>query len=306
MADTQTILIAGGSGLIGHKLQQRFLAQGHRVRLLGRGNKGKENEGKFYWDPAKGELDEAALEGVTWLINLAGEAVAGPKWTESRRRAITDSRVNSTRLLWQAVARTGHIPHKVLCASAVGYYGSVTVPHIFTETDGPGNEFLSEVCVQWEAETDKFRTELHVPTVTLRIGVVLAEDGGALQEIAKPMRKFMGAVPGSGKQWVPWIHIDDVVGIIHHTLQQPDTKGIYNAVAPTHANFEELAKAVAQTLGKRLAPINVPGFAIALAMGEQAEIVLEGSRVSADKIVAAGYTFQFTELQFACDDLLKR
>lgn len=306
MADTQTILIAGGSGLIGHKLQQRFLAQGHQVRLLGRGNKGKETEGKFYWDPAKGEIDETAFIGVTWLINLAGEAVAGPKWTENRRQAILNSRVDSTRLLWQTAQRTGHIPHKVLCASAVGYYGSVTVDHIFTETDGPGKEFLSDVCVAWEDETDHFRTDLHVPTVTLRIGVVLAEDGGALQEIVKPMRKLMGAVLGSGKQWVPWIHIDDMVGIIHHTLEQAPVKGTYNAVAPTHANFEDLTKAAANSLGKRLAPVNVPGFAIALALGEQAEIVLEGSRASADKIASTGYVFQFTDLQFACDDLLKR
>lgn len=306
MAEKQIILMAGGSGLIGQKLQERFLAQGHEVRLLGRGYRGKEHENKFYWDPAEGVMDEAALGGVTWLINLAGEAVAGKKWTETRRRTIIDSRVISTRLLWQAMARTGYVPQKVVAASAVGYYGTVTTDHIFTETDGPGEGFLSEVCVKWETETDCFRTELHVPTVTLRIGVVLSAEGGALQEIAKPTRRFMGTVPGSGKQWVPWIHIDDLADIIQHTLENPEVQGVYNAVAPVYTNFEEWVHAAAKSLGKRVAPVHIPGVAVALAMGEQAEIVLEGSRVSAEKIMDTGFSFRFTDIQFACDDLLKR
>lgn len=305
MADKQTILIAGGSGLIGKKLQARFVSEGHEVRLLGRGYKGSRSRDRFYWDPSKGEMDGEALRDVTWLVNLAGAAVAGERWTERRKKEIMDSRVDSTRLLVETIRETGYKPGKVLSASAVGYYGAVTVPVIFTENSKAGTDFLARVCVQWEAEAARFRTELGIPVVIIRIGVVLAREGGALQQIVKPMRMLAGAVPGSGKQWVPWIHIDDLAGIMHYTLQQPGTEGVYNGVSLQYTNFEQLGRAAARSLHKILSPVNVPGFLIRLALGEQAGIVLEGSRVSAEKIGMAGYPFRYVDIQTACDHLLK-
>jgi len=305
MHNRQVILITGGSGLIGHKLREIFLAQGHEVRILGRGNKGKRAEGKYDWNPATGEIDDAALQGVTWLIHLAGEAVAGKRWTEARKKAIIDSRVQSTSVLVEAIKRTGHKPQKVLAASAVGYYGMVTVPHIFAETDPAGNDFLAHVCVLWEKETARFRTELNIPTVTVRIGVVLSAEGGALQQIVGPIRMYMGGILGSGKQWLPWIHVDDLTGIIRFALDTESVQGTYNAAAPQHTSFAHMCRAAAKSLHRPLLPVPVPGFAIKMILGkEQADIVLKGSRISTEKIQNAGYKFQFTDVQKACDDLL--
>jgi len=304
MAAKQIILITGGSGLIGNKLQTLFNGQGHEVRLLGRGFKGKKAQGKYYWNPEKGEIDESALEDVTWLIHLAGESVAGKLWTKERKKVIIESRTESTKLLISTIEKTGFKPTKVLCASAVGYYGSVTADDIFTEKDTHGKDFLAEVCVLWETETAKFKLELDIQTVIMRIGVVLAEEGGALQEIVKPMRFVMGAVLGTGRQWVPWIHIDDLVDMVSFALHKKETGGIYNAVAPQFTNFKQLTEAAAKTLKKFVAPVNVPKFALKVALGEQSVIVLEGSRVSPDKIIQEGYEFQFTDIQQAMDDLL--
>lgn len=305
MVNKQVILITGGSGLIGRRLQEIFLAAGHEVRTLGRGNQGKQAQGKYYWNPATGEMDDEALNGVTWLIHLAGEPVAGKKWTDARKKTIVDSRVQSTRLLIDSIKRTGHKPQKVLAASAVGYYGMVTVPHVFTETDPAGNDFLAQVCVLWENETARFQTELNIPTATIRIGVVLSDKGGALQQIVAPIRMYMGGILGSGKQWLPWIHVDDLTGIIQFALENPNAQGTYNAAAPQHTRFAQMCRAAAKSLHRPLLPIPVPGFIIKIMLGkEQADIVLKGSRISAEKIQNAGYKFQFTDIQKACDDLL--
>ena len=305
MAAKQVVLITGGSGLIGTKLKKLFTANGHEVRLLGRSYKGQETEGKYYWDPSKNEMDENALKGVTWLVHLAGENVAGKIWTKDQRKRIIDSRVDSTKLLISTIEKTGYKPQKVVAASAVGYYGSVTTKDIFTENDKPGTDFLAQVCVLWENETSKFKLELDIETVIIRIGVVLAGEGGALQEIVKPMRFVMGVILGSGKQWVPWIHIDDLVGIIHFSLQTKNVGGIYNAVAPQFTTFSQLVKAAAKSLNRFISPIHVPKPALKTVLGEQAIIVLEGTRVSPEKIQAIGYSFRFTDIQKASDDLLK-
>lgn len=305
MATKEIVLITGASGLIGSRLKARLLADGHEVRVLGRNNKGKENEGKYDWNPAENEMDERALKDVTVLVHLAGESVAGKLWTKERKEAILQSRIQSSRLLVETITRTGYKPRKFIAASAVGYYGSFTSDKIFHEEDLPAHDFLADVCVQWEKENTNFSLELNIPSVILRIGVVLAKEGGALQEIVKPMRFLMGAVLGSGKQWVAWIHIDDLVGIIHFSVADEKAQGIYNAVAPAFTNFKELTYAAAKSMNRFVSPIPVPKPVIKAALGEQAVIVLEGSRVSSEKIREAGYVFQFEQIQAALDDLLK-
>ncbi|MCG9911337.1 MAG: TIGR01777 family oxidoreductase [Flavobacteriales bacterium] len=300
-----TILITGGSGLIGKKLTALFTAKGHDVRHLGRGFKNREAEGLYYWNPLLGEIDEKSLKGATILIHLAGESVAGKSWSEERKKNIIDSRVKSTELLVETINKTGYKPQKVIAASATGYYGAVTGPHIFIENDAPGKDFLAQVCVQWEEASSRFEKELHISLAIMRIGVVLAREGGALQEIVKPMRFAMGAVLGTGKQWVPWIHIDDLAAIMGHLVNNQELTGVYNAVSPGHANFEVLTKASAKSLNRFVSPFNIPGAALRMALGEQSVIVLEGSRVSSKKISETGYTFLYPEIQRACDSLLK-
>jgi uncharacterized protein (TIGR01777 family) len=300
-----TILITGGSGLLGTCLTSFFSDKGFTVRQLGRGNKGKEAQGLFYWNPDKNEIDPEALHGVDMLIHLAGETVAGKAWTAERKKRILDSRTQSTRLLLDTIRSTGFRPKKVLAASATGYYGAVTRDVIFSENDQAGMDFLAQVCVGWEKETSRFWNELSIPLATLRIGVVLARGGGALEEMVRPMRFAFGATPGSGRQWVPWIHIADVAGIMLHLIQEPGITGTFNLTAPDYARMSEMMKAAARSLNRFLSPFPVPAFLLKTILGEQAILVLEGSRVSSGRIRDTGYTFQFPEIQTACDDLLK-
>jgi uncharacterized protein (TIGR01777 family) len=299
------ILITGGSGLLGTYLTSFFSHKGFTVRQLGRGNKGKEAQGLFYWNPEKNEIDAEALRGVDVLIHLAGETVAGKAWTADRKKRILDSRIQSTRLLLDTIQSSGFLPKKVLAASATGYYGAVTRDVVFTEADGSGKDFLAQVCVSWEEETSRFWNELSIPLATLRIGVVLARGGGALEEMVRPMRFAFGATPGSGRQWVPWIHIADVAGIMLHLLEKQEVTGTFNLTAPGHAVMSDLMKAAARSMNRFLSPFSVPSFALRAILGEQALIVVEGSRVSSARIRETGYTFQFPEIQATCDDLLK-
>jgi uncharacterized protein (TIGR01777 family) len=250
-------------------------------------------------------MDEEALKGTDYLIHLAGESVAGKTWSDERKKRIMESRTLSTRLLLDTILRTGYKPAKVIAASASGYYGTVTSDRIFTETDPAGSDFLAEVCVRWEGESNRFFKEAGIPTAIVRIGVVLAREGGALQEMVRPMRFAFGAVPGTGKQWVPWIHIADLTGIILYLVQHPELTGTFNAAAPGYADMNTLMKAASKSMNRFVSPFPVPAFALKAMLGEQAVIVLEGSRISGEKISRTGYTFRFPGIQEACDDLLK-
>ncbi len=301
----ETVLITGGSGLLGSYLTPLLKEKGYQVRLLGRGFRNRQSEGLFYWDPEKDEIDAEALNGADYLIHLAGESVAGKSWSDERKKRIMESRTLSTRLLLNTITRTGYKPAKVIAASATGYYGSATSDRIFSETDPAGSDFLADVCVRWEGESARFAKEAEIPLATVRIGVVLAREGGALQEMVRPMRFAFGAVPGTGKQWVPWIHIADVAGIILHLIQNPGLTGTFNLTAPGFADMNTLMKAASKSMNRFVSPLPVPAFALKAMLGEQAIIVLEGSRVSGEKISRSGYTFRFAGIQEACDDLLK-
>lgn len=299
----QVVLITGGSGLIGNAFSERMKAEGHEVRLLGRAFKGKESEGKYYWNLERGEIDEKALSGITWLVHLAGEPVAGKRWTTSRKKAIVDSRVKSTELLLDAIERTGNKPKHVVSASAVGYYGAVTSEQVFTETDVPGHDFLAKVCVEWEKQASRFKEELNIPVSVVRIGVVFSKDGGALRQILQPMRMGAGINLGSGRQWLPWIHIDDLVSMIHFLLQR-ELEGTYNAVAPQTVTFSDVNREAAKRMNRFVFPLGIPKFLLELALGEQAAIVVEGSRVTPQKVQKNGFAFSYPHIKSALGDIL--
>jgi len=306
MSKREVILLAGGSGLLGTELASAFKKDGNEVRLLGRSFKGREAGGLYYWNPANGEMDAEALKDVTILINLAGESVAGKLWTDTRKDQILGSRVDSVRLLADTISVSGYRPQKIIQASAVGIYGAKSGSDIFTEETAPASDFLASVCTAWENEAKKFEEELNIPLCIVRIGVVLASEGGALYEIVKPMKFAVGAVLGTGRQWVPWIHIVDIAGIFNHLVKNRELTGVFNAVSPNPVNFEQLTRAAAKSLNRFVSPINVPAFALKIALGEQAVIVLEGTRVSADKIETSGYAFQYPHIQEATDELLAK
>lgn len=285
----KNILISGGSGLIGQKITQLLELKGYSVAWLSRS---QQQQKSFLWDVDKQTIDPEAVEWADAIIHLAGAGVAEKRWTGERKKLILDSRIRSTRLLYEAVDKTAEKPNAFISASAVGYYGSNTGTSLMEETQEPGSDFLAQVVVAWENETKKME-ELHLRTVMLRIGIVLDATGGALGEMMKPP---IAAPLGNGDQWMSWIGIEDLARMFVFALEKTTLQGVFNAVSPNPATNQELTQAAAQTKGKRYVGIGVPGFVLRLVLGEMAAIVLGGNRVSSQKIQKAGFDFDFPDL----------
>jgi uncharacterized protein (TIGR01777 family) len=291
----EKVLITGGSGMIGTRLTRLLLDRRISVVHLGRHERDGEVQ-TFRWDPRQGYVDGNAFKGVTQIVHLAGASIAGGRWTESYKQAILESRVNATRLLANHLRTARGSVNKVVSASAIGYYGPGTT-ETFREASPPGQGFLAEVVTEWEGETHVM-DDLGIQTAMVRTGIVLSEKGGALQQMARPIRLGLGAPLGSGNQIVSWIHIDDLCGVYMHLLDN-DLSGPFNATAPEAVSNRELTEAIASRLGKPLWLPNVPAFVLKLMLGEMSDAVLTGNRVSSDKIVAAGYSFRYADVASA-------
>jgi uncharacterized protein (TIGR01777 family) len=290
------ILITGASGLIGAQLTKMMLQKGYQVVHLGRTK--KQGEVKSYvWDVANHKIDSEALEGVTTIIHLAGAGVADKRWNEARKKEILDSRIQSTQLLFDTLKKTNHQVESFISASAIGYYGFTMEETVFTEDSNAGSDFLAQVTRQWEQEVDKI-SSLGIRTVKMRIGIVLSNRGGALVEMAKPIRLGAGAALGTGKQQMSWIHIDDLCAMFMKAAEDAKMNGAYNAVCDwtTNADF---TKAVAKILNRPLLLPPVPAFAMKLLIGEMAAMIVNGSKVSSEKIRKTGFEFQYPDLQSA-------
>ena len=299
--EKEVVLITGGSGLVGSVLQQTLEQAGYEVILLSRNVK---NEHSFLWDIEKNFIDKKAILKCDHLIHLAGAGIADKPWTDARKKEIIDSRVNSTALLVKSFKQHQKELKTVIAASAIGYYGFETSEHIYTETDAPAQGFLADTCVAWEKASDelKFVSER---MVKLRIGVVLDKRGGALKKIAEPVKYYAGAVIGTGKQYMPWIHVKDLCGMILFALKNEKVNGTYNAVCSNHINNEAFTKAIAKALHKPIILPHAPAFIIKTLFGELAGMVLEGSRVSNQKIIDTGFKFKYESMDGALADLLK-
>lgn len=288
-------LLAGGSGLIGTRLAALLREKGHTVRLLSRNPQGK---GAFAWDPSAGTLDEAALKEVDYVINLAGAGIADRRWTAARKRELIDSRVQSTQVLAQALERSGQRPKAWISASAIGYYGN-SGEQVMQETDAAvDRSFMVQCCEQWEQVVEEVAV-LGIRTVKLRIGVVLAKEGGALAEFVKPLRFGLGAYFGNGKAWYSWIHRDDVCRLFLHALEHPEISGVLNAVAPHPARIKPLVQATARAMRQPALIVPAPAFAMRLVLGEMAAVVLNSNYVSAEKTLNTGFEFQYPTLESA-------
>ena len=300
----ERILVTGGTGLIGSHLVPRLQEAGYRVAILSR-SAGNTREGVpvFHWDVEPGKLDERALEYAETIIHLAGENIAAGRWTSRRKQRIRDSRVKSAELLFRKIRQAGGAVHRFVSASAVGYYGMRTRAETLTETTPPGDDFLATVCRQWEAAAELF-TGLGARVVVFRIGMVLTPRGGALQRLALPVRLGLGSPLGRGTQWLPWIHIDDLVEMFLFALREERLQGAYNAVAPGQVTQAEFMRTLAEVLGKPFFLPPVPAALVKWAFGEMAGMVLEGSRVAPQKIVEAGFAFRFPELRPALEHLV--
>lgn len=297
------ILITGGTGLIGIRLTEMLLEKGHKVSVLSRSKKQSENVNFYTWDIEKEHIEEEAIKKADIIVHLAGANVGEGRWTDKRKKEIIESRVNSGNLLFESVKKLNPTLKAFISSSAIGYYGMVNSDKIFDETDSPGSDFLADVCIAWETVADQFN-QLGTRVCKVRTGVVLDKNEGALAKLLTPIKMGIGSALGSGKQAMPWIHLDDICGIYVHLIENKSLSGAYNGVAPGHDNNKEFSKTVAKLLDKPFWFPNVPAFALKLLMGEQSVIALKGSSISAKKIEASGYNFKFSELENALKNML--
>jgi uncharacterized protein (TIGR01777 family) len=298
----QKVLITGGSGLVGTELSALLKEKGYEVAHLTRNKKDDYPYQQFEWDIKKQEMDEEAIKFADVIIHLAGAGVADKKWTDSRKKVIIESRTESASLLYNTIKNMpDEAPEHFISASAIGYYGMDTGDKLVDEDSKAGNDFLAEVTKKWEAAADQFES-LEIPTAKIRIGIVLTEKGGALPQLAQPIKLMAGAPLGSGKQWMSWIHIDDLARLFLHVLENKIT-GVYNGVGTNPATNKEVTKAVAKVLDKPLILPNVPSFAMKLLLGEMAQMVLGGNKVSAEKALKSGFVFKFERLNDALEEI---
>lgn len=298
------VLITGGSGLIGKYLTSLLLSEGFSVSHLSRGA-GQFGKVRVYrWDPEKNYIDPQALRGIDYIVHLAGANIGEKRWTGKRKDEIIWSRVDTARLIYNEV-----VSHKIpikgfISASAIGYYGSVTSEKIFTETDSPANDFLGTTCLLWEEEADLFSTS-GLRAVKIRTAVVLEKSDAALARFLSAARFNIYPTLGTGRQYMPWIHISDLCRIYLKALTDEKMTGAYNAVAPDYSDNRRFVRTLAKVMNKPFFSPQVPSFFLRIAMGERSLIALRGSRISSDKIVSQGFTFEFPELEGALADILK-
>lgn len=292
------ILISGASGPIGTALVASFGPLGIEVVRLARG--AARNAGQVSWDPLA-PLSPAAVSGFDAVVHLAGESVVG-RWTAEKKKAIRDSRVLGTRHLVAALAQAEVKPRVLVCASAVGFYGD-RGDELLREESPSGQGFLPEVCREWE-DASRIAGDAGIRTVNIRIGLVLSAKGGALAKMLTPFKLGLGGRIGSGQQWWSWIHVDDIVGGIHHAMRSESLAGAVNLVAPNPVRNAEFTRVLASVLG-RPAFFPVPEFALRMAFGKMAagELLLSSQRTEPGKLLAEGYEFRFRELRGALANL---
>jgi len=293
----KSILLTGGSGLLGTHLTKALLAKGYTVSHLSRKAGNNPQVKTFVWDINKGIIDEHCIDGIDTIVHLAGSGIAEKHWTDARKKDLIDSRVKSIELVYDLLKRKQHQVTSVISASGIGYY-SDRGDELMYETSAPAGDFISQCCVLWEAAVDEGQ-KFGVRILKFRTGVVLDEDGGALPTLAKPIKLYIGSPIGSGKQWVPWIHWQDVVNMYLLGIENKNLSGVYNMVAPNPVTNKQLTQAVAKQLHKPLWAPNVPGFVLKLLLGEMSSIVLGSTKISAQKIEDAGFKFKFTNLEAA-------
>lgn len=297
------ILIAGGTGLIGSRLITLLQEKGYKVALLSRRASSSQPVKTYQWDPGRGTIGKEAIEQADAVINLAGAGIADGLWTSARKRLIIGSRTESTALLAQTIQSTSNQVQTYLSASAVGYYGHAGDTWL-DESSPAGKGFLAESTKAWESAFHEVEN-LNIRAVALRIGIVLSPKGGALEKILLPFQARVGSYFGNGKQWYSWIHIEDVCRLFLHALENPDMRGIYNAVAPNPVTNKELVEQIGKVKGGPNLIAPVPAFLLRTAMGEMADVVLNSNRVSAEKTETTGFSFLFPELRPTLEDLIK-
>ena len=289
------VLIAGGSGFIGVKLSSFLTENGYHVSILTRNPKEKNH---FLWNPSEGVLDENCLGNVQILINLTGAGIADKRWTKARKKELLESRIGSNALLFQHASKMPKLEH-FICSSGINSYGFDDSTHEHVETDPFGKDFLAQLVQKWEESTDLF--QIHCGVTKVRTAVVLGREGGALPKFMKPVQWGVGSPLGTGKQFVPWIHVHDLLGIFHHVMDN-QLLGVYNAVSGNVSNGE-LTHEIANVIHRKIWLPNTPAFFITMLFGEMSSMLLQGVCASNTKIIDSGYVFKFQNIRAALIDL---
>ncbi|MBN2746077.1 MAG: TIGR01777 family oxidoreductase [Bacteroidales bacterium] len=287
------ILVTGSSGYIGKELTQALEKKSHTVLHLSRSK--PKTEKHFQWNPEEGEIDIKAIESADAVIHLAGENIGSSRWTKVKKTKVIESRQKGTNLLIDSISKAENPPKIFISASATGYYGAVTTDTIFAESAPAANDFLGYTTQLWEKESLK-ASNLGLRTVIIRTGVVISKESKALQKMAMPVRAFVGANLGSGNQYIPWIDLEDLVGIYLFSLET-SISGIYNAVAPQHLKQKQFNQVLAKHLKRPLFLPPVPEFLLKMILGEMAVLVTKGSRISAKKIMDEGFRFKHETIE---------
>jgi uncharacterized protein (TIGR01777 family) len=295
------ILITGGTGLVGTALVKELQNRNHTVRILSRSQSEEENE--FHWNVAEKIIDEKAFENLDCIIHLAGANIS-ERWTDDYKKELYSSRIDSANLLREYCEQNNVQLKSFISASGINYYGTFTSDQILTEDSGIIiNDFLAKLCVAWEDAADQF-SAIADRVICLRTAVVLSKNGGAYPLLKKTVDLNIGSGVGSGKQWMNWIHIDDLVTMYVEAVENSAINGKYNAVADEIPTNEILMKKLAKTAGKFFLPFNVPSFVMKSVFGEMSSIILEGTRADNKKIKSQGFDFKYAQLDEAFKDLM--
>jgi uncharacterized protein (TIGR01777 family) len=300
-----TVLMTGGTGLIGRALTGMLQQRGYRIKLLTRRKQAAEAGIQYlFWDPERGKLPAEDLLDADYLIHLAGANVAEKRWTAVRKQELVWSRTRTLDLLWDVFSRHPHQLKAVVSASAIGYYDA-SQDRWFQETDAPGKDFLAQTCVEWEAHAHRFEA-LSVRVVCLRTGIVLSRQGGFLVPFLRALRWGVAPILGSGVQWISWIHIHDLCRLYANALITEQMVGAYNAVAPEPVTQKNLILSLARLLKKQyFVPLHVPALLLRILMGEMSIEVLKSVRVSAQKLQQEGFQYSYPDISSALSALLQ-
>jgi uncharacterized protein (TIGR01777 family) len=297
------VLISGGSGLVGTALTESLRSEGHTVALLVRPD-GDTSAGDIRWDPASGFINTNAMEGADAVVNLNGASIGGGRWNSERKKILRSSRIDATRVLVDAFTRLKQKPQVFVSASAIGYYGN-RGDEVLTESSTSGNDFLADTCRDWETEALRAQSS-GIRTVVTRFGVILSATGGALTQMLPPFKLGLGGRLGSGQQWLSWIALEDVVGLLRAVISDEKASGALNVVSPTPVRNSEFTQVLASVL-HRPAILPAPAFALRLLLGEMADaLLLASQQVHSERVPAATYTFRYENLEPALHAILSR
>ncbi len=300
---SKNILITGGTGLVGKQMTTLLLEKGYKVSYLSRKKQVIPGVKVYTWNVKEGKIEDEAIAQADYILHLAGAGVADKLWTKEYKQEIYDSRVVATKLLVEKLATVPNACQAFVQASAIGYYGLDTQDQWVDENSPAGTDFLATVTRDWEAAATQIQ-KTAIRHVALRIGVVLSDEGGALEKLSLPVRFFAGAALGSGKQYISWIHIADLCAMLIKAIEDPKWRGVYNSVAPNPVTNAEMTQVIGKVLNRPVFLPNVPAFVLKMGMGEMAGIALSGNRVSCQRAEQAGFKFVYPQIETALRGLL--